>query len=177
MTTIKHIFTAVFTAWLEVDSITFQKSSAVCQTCLRTQKLQRKRARKEMYCLIHCSDDDGVSPNSVESWRTLRRVEELRYHEDILGIQVSSPDEIPEVYYHRKCRSIFTMKRDLEKIISDKQRRVRKIRRWLLVARATKGIYKRTAEYLEGLWKDLHVLRKERQIPEGIKDQRELNSS
>ena len=42
-----------------------------------------KRARREMYCLIHCSDDDGalVSPTSVESWRTLRRAAELRHHE------------------------------------------------------------------------------------------------
>ena len=90
-----------------------------------------KRARREMHCFLRCSDDDGalVSPNSVESWRTLRRAAELRHHEDILGIQVNSPDEIPEVYYHRKCRSIFTMKRDLEKSFLMKKRSVRKIRR------------------------------------------------
>ena len=75
-------------------------------------EITAKRARREMYCLIHCSDADGalVSPNSVESWRTLRWAVELRHHENILGIQVNSPDEIPEVYDHRKCRSIFTMK-------------------------------------------------------------------
>lgn len=86
-------------------------------------EIPAKRARMEMYCLIHCSDDDValVSPNSVESWRTLRRAAELRHHEDILGTQVNSPNEIPKVYYHRKCRSIFTMKRDLEKIISDEK--------------------------------------------------------
>ena len=94
-------------------------------------EIPAKRARREMYCLIHCSDDDGalISPNSVESWRTLRRAAELRHNEDILGIRVNSPDEIPEVYYHRKCRSTFTMKRDLEKIFLMKKRRVRKIRR------------------------------------------------
>ena len=91
-------------------------------------EIPAKRARREMYCLIHCSDDDGalVSPNSVESWRTLRRAAELRHHEDILGTQVNSPDEIPKVYYHRKCRSIFTMKRDLEKIISDEKKECKK---------------------------------------------------
>ena len=74
--------------------------------------------------MIYCSNDDGalVSPNSVESWRTLRRAAELRHYEDILGIRVNSPDEIPEVYFHRECRSIFTMKRDLEKIISDEKK-------------------------------------------------------
>ena len=77
-------------------------------------EIPAKRARREMYCLIHCSDTDGVlvSPNAVESWRTLRWAVELRHHENVLGIQVNSPDEIPEVYYHRKCRSIFTMKRE-----------------------------------------------------------------
>ena len=96
-------------------------------------EIPAKRARRELYCLIHCSDDDGalISPNSVESWRTLREAVELRHHEDILAIRVNSPDEIPEVYYHRKCRSIFTMERDLEKIISDEKKdiSVRKIRR------------------------------------------------
>ena len=50
-------------------------------------------ARREMYCLIHCSDDNGalVISNSVESWRTLRQGTELRHQEDILGIQVNSP--------------------------------------------------------------------------------------
>ena len=94
-------------------------------------EIPAKCARREMYCLIHCSDDEGalVILNSVESWRTLRRAAKLRYHEDILGIQVNAPDEIPKVYYHRKCKSIFTVKRDLEKITSDEKRRVRKIRR------------------------------------------------
>ena len=106
-----------------MDSITFQKSSTVCQACLRTQ-IPEKRVRREMYCLIRCSDDDGapISPNYVESWRTPRLAAELRHHEDILGILVNSPDEITKVYYHRKCRSIFTMKRDLKKIIANEKK-------------------------------------------------------
>ena len=61
-------------------------------------EIPEKRARREMYCLIHCSDDDRVLviPNSVESWRTLRRAAKLRHHKDILRIQVNSPDEIPK---------------------------------------------------------------------------------
>ena len=57
-----------------------------------------------------------MCPNSVESWKTLRRAAEIRRHEEILAIAVNSPDEIPEVYYHRKCRSIFTLKKDLDRI-------------------------------------------------------------
>ena len=43
-------------------------------------EIPAKRARRELYCLIHCSDDDGalISPNSVESWRTLRQAAEFR---------------------------------------------------------------------------------------------------
>ena len=87
-------------------------------------EIPAKHAGRELYCLIPCSDHDGalISPNSVESWRTLREAAELRHHKDILVIRVNSPDEIPEVYYHRKCRSIFTMKRDLKKIISDEKK-------------------------------------------------------
>ena len=67
-------------------------------------EIPANRARREMYCLIYFSDNDRalVRPNSVESWRTLRRAAELRHHKDILGIRVNSPDEIPEVHYHGK---------------------------------------------------------------------------
>ena len=44
-------------------------------------EIPEKRAKREKYCLIHCSDDDGalVCPNSVESWKTLRRAAEIRH--------------------------------------------------------------------------------------------------
>ena len=91
-------------------------------------EIPERRARREKYCLIHCSDDDGalVCPNSVESWKPLRRAAEIRRHEEILGIAVNSPDEIPEVYYHRKCRSIFTMKKDLDRIHANEKTESRK---------------------------------------------------
>ena len=81
-------------------------------------EIPERRARQEKYCLIHCSDEDGalVCPDSVESWKTLRWAAEIRRREEILGIAVNSPDELPEVYYHRKCRSILTMKNDLDRI-------------------------------------------------------------
>ena len=47
-------------------------------------------------------------------------------HEEILVIAVNSPDEIPEVYYHRKCRSIFTMKKDLDRIHTTEKTESRK---------------------------------------------------
>lgn len=87
-----------------------------------------KCVRREMYCLIYCSDDDGVlvSLIFVELWRILRWVVELRYYEDIFGIWVNLLDEIFEVYYYRKCRSIFIMIRDFEKIIFDEKKESKK---------------------------------------------------
>ena len=67
-----------------------------------------------------------MCPNSVELWKTLRRAAEIRRHEEILGIAVNSPDEIPEDYYHRKCRSIFNMKKDLDRIHANEKTESRK---------------------------------------------------
>ena len=55
-------------------------------------------------------------PEFCRIMETLRRAAEIRRHEEILGIAVNSPDEIPEDYYYRKCRSIFNMKKDLDRI-------------------------------------------------------------
>ncbi|CAH3170082.1 unnamed protein product [Porites evermanni] len=70
--------------------------------------IPKKRAKREPYCLIHCTDDNGklVSPNSLESWKTLRKA-------------VDSDNEVPDgVFYHRKCRSMFTLKRELNSIVT-----------------------------------------------------------
>ena len=122
----------MFTACLEVDSFTFQREFDGLSGMSEDSEIPEKRARREMYCVIHCSDDDGalVSSNSVESWRTVRRAAELRIHASIfLALLVNTPDEIPKVYYHKNCRTVFTMKKDLEKIISD-QKEKGEIRRY-----------------------------------------------
>ena len=70
-----------------------------------------KRARPEK------SNTDLVSPKDEESWRTLVRVAVIRKHQPLLVIvETVSEGGIPEIYYHSKCRSIFTMKKLLEKI-------------------------------------------------------------
>lgn len=81
--------------------------------------LPRKRSR--MDCIIHCSDEDSnshlVSPKNLDSWKTLLRAAEIRGHIQILDIAKElSEREIPPVLYHRKCRSIFTMKKLLDAI-------------------------------------------------------------
>ena len=78
-----------------------------------------KRPRLE--CIIHCCDDEKgsrlVSPQSLYSWNSLVSDARIRKHAPILDLMKELVEgEIPPVYYHRKCRSIFTMKKLLEAI-------------------------------------------------------------
>ncbi|KAK5890358.1 hypothetical protein CesoFtcFv8_013883 [Champsocephalus esox] len=81
-----------------------------------------KRPRLE--CLIHCTSQDEdstlVSPKDIGSWKTLLRAAYIRQHAPILDIAKNLPDDVTPVTYHRKCRSIFTMKKDLDAIITKK---------------------------------------------------------
>ncbi|KAG0727937.1 hypothetical protein GWK47_033565 [Chionoecetes opilio] len=82
-----------------------------------------KRPRLE--CIIHCSDDNEnlISPQSVDSWKTLLRAAQIRRHEPILELAEDTPEgEIPALNYHRKCRSIFTMKKALDGILAQKEK-------------------------------------------------------
>lgn len=70
-------------------------------------------------CIIHqiSSEPDGhlISPQDYNSWQTLFEAAKLRNHVPLLEIARHLGDkEIPQIAYHRKCHSLFTMKRDLE---------------------------------------------------------------
>ena len=69
-----------------------------------------------MDCIIHCSDektDKLVSPQDLDSWNSLLRAAEIRQHTPLLDAAKDlSEGEIPPVRYHRKCCSIFTLKKD-----------------------------------------------------------------
>ena len=50
----------------------------------------------------------------------MQKAGEIRDHEGILSVQVAD-DQIPNgVFYHRKCRSTFTHKHDLDRIKKSK---------------------------------------------------------
>lgn len=78
--------------------------------------------KQQARCAIHfaaCDDNDTlVSPRDLSSWITLFEAAKIRNHKPILDIAKQlNENEIPgNLMYHRKCRSIFTMKRDLESI-------------------------------------------------------------
>lgn len=72
-----------------------------------------------MSCIIHCTDDDTelATLQGLESWKTLLRAAEIRQHTTLLEIARGlGESEVPQIQYHRKCRSIFTMKKLLETI-------------------------------------------------------------
>ena len=79
--------------------------------------------RPQLECMIHCSDDNGnlISPQSVDSWKTLLRAAEIRHHQPIFDIEDTPEGEILALNYHRKCCSIFTMKA-LDAILAQKEK-------------------------------------------------------
>ena len=74
-------------------------------------------------CLIHCTKDSGdlSSVQDLQSWQTLVRAAEIRQYAPILDLaKTVVGEELPTITYHRKCRSIFTMKRDLDNICKER---------------------------------------------------------
>ena len=56
-----------------------------CERWKDDSSIPRKRQRTEPYCIIHCTDDNTtlISPNSLDSWKTLQKAGEIRDHEGI----------------------------------------------------------------------------------------------
>ena len=72
-------------------------------------------------CLIHCTDDITTvnTLRDIDSWKSLLVAAETREYLPVL--EYRNVDGIPAITYHPKCRKIFTMKRDLEKIKSSNE--------------------------------------------------------
>ena len=88
------------------------------RTVIEAEEPNTKRLCKNTRnCIIHCTDDntDLICPRDEESWQTLKNAAEIRNHQSLIEIAKNvSEGEIPEIYYHRKCRSVFTMKKLLD---------------------------------------------------------------
>ena len=71
-------------------------------------------------CIIHYAvydkeEEHLVSPNDISSWLALLEAAKVQSHQAVLDIaKTVDENHIPSIAYHRKCRSLFTMKRDLE---------------------------------------------------------------
>ena len=75
----------------------------------------QKRPCVDGDCIIHCSDATGElsSLQDPKSWKSLLNAAEIRDYKPVLALK---GNDMPQIAYHRKCRSIFTMKKDLERI-------------------------------------------------------------
>jgi len=70
-------------------------------------------------CSQEAIDNDShlVSPKTYDSWFTLLKAATIRKHNVIIDVAKQlNTGEVPEIYYHKKCRSFFTLKRDLDTI-------------------------------------------------------------
>jgi len=70
-------------------------------------------------CIIHyaaCHDKDDehpVSPKDISSWSALLEAAKVRNHQPVLDVaKTVDENHILNIVYHRKCRSLFIMKRD-----------------------------------------------------------------
>ena len=77
-------------------------------------------APKEQKCILHkyCSKvnkkEKLVELKCYESWQTLLNSAIIRNYDPLLALSKDlSGNEFPHIFYHRKCRSVFTMKKDL----------------------------------------------------------------
>ena len=73
---------------------------------------------------IHCSNSvENLSKlDSLSSWKTLVNAACIRIFEPILRIlEEVEPDTVPDIWYHRKCRSIFYHENTLEHIKKEKE--------------------------------------------------------
>ena len=99
-------------------------------------------------CIIHCSDevsDSLVTLKSLDSWQTLRRAAEIRQHGPVLSIaETLKEGEMPNVQYHRKCRSIFTINRLLIQFFLN----VLVVNQQKSVSEDHRGIYQVHQEYM-----------------------------
>ena len=69
--------------------------------------------------LIHYTEETGdlTALNDAQSWKTLLRSAQIQQYRPIFNlVHKSKDDNIPLIYYHRKCRGMFTMKKDLDRI-------------------------------------------------------------
>lgn len=60
------------------------------------------------------------SPKDADSWRTLLKAAEIKGFSPITGIFVNE-NEVPELFYHRQCRSTFTLKKSINALLNKEQ--------------------------------------------------------
>lgn len=84
-----------------------------------THPAKAKPSSSSEDCIIHCtnSSDELVTIQSLESWKTLLNAATIRQHHAVLQVASTLAEGVvPDIKYHRKCRSTLTMKKLLDNI-------------------------------------------------------------
>ena len=79
-------------------------------------KKSRTLSDEHDICIICCSKakkGELASPRDLLSWETLLEAAKIREFEPIVNLRVSS-NTVPDICYHRNCRSSFTLKKTLD---------------------------------------------------------------
>ena len=77
------------------------------------------RKKSKQFCIIHYENEDIqtplTAPKDFASWETLLEAASLRPPYTIARKAKNLPHgQVPDIVYHRQCRSRFTLKRDLQ---------------------------------------------------------------
>ena len=74
-------------------------------------------------CIIHfeqVTEEHLVELKDQALWETLLNAAKIRKFEPLIELDKNlGQSDIPAIKYHRKCRSLFTLKRDLQKLNSE----------------------------------------------------------
>ena len=80
-----------------------------------SKKIENSSTEK---CFIHCSksNENLTKLQSYKSWKVLLDAAKIRQHQAVLEKAPPVPENALDILYHRKCRSIFTLKDILKQI-------------------------------------------------------------
>ena len=78
-------------------------------------------------CCIHydkVEESKLVTLSTLDSWTTLLNAAKKRSYSPLLKVSDETPSgTIPSLVYHKTCRSMFTLKRDLQQSTSNEKTR------------------------------------------------------
>ena len=76
----------------------------------------KKKGKIYCDCIIHCSNSTDKLVSS-ESWNVILRAAEIRNHKAVLDVSKEiDSSTILDIKYHRRYRSIFTLKKELDSL-------------------------------------------------------------
>ena len=87
-------------------------------------KKRLRAAEQKIKCII-CGENaqqvELTSPKDAGSWQTLLRAAEVKNFTPIISLSVSE-NEVPKyIFYHRQCRSTFTLKKSIDAILKQQE--------------------------------------------------------